>query len=76
LRRPSGARYSFLMALETPRSIVDGLTQFVALTGRLESVDTLYASIERVTPDDILAAATRYFRRERRTVVVLKGTRP
>jgi zinc protease len=69
------ARYAFLMALETPKGVVDALTQFAALTGTPESVGTLYASMERVTPEDILGAAARYFQQARRTVVVLKGAR-
>jgi len=69
------ARYRFLMDLETPKSIVESLARFVALTGTIEGVATLNASLERVTPADILAAAARYFQKERRTVVVLKGAR-
>ena len=37
-------------------------------------IETLYAQMEAVTPEDIMRAAKKYFTPERRTVVVLKGS--
>jgi zinc protease len=67
-------RYSFLMNLDTPDRVAGRLARFVALSGGIEIVDKLYASIEAVTPEDIRTAAAKYFVPERRTVVVLKGS--
>jgi zinc protease len=67
-------RYSYLMNLDTPDRVAGGLARFVALSGGVEIVDKLYAAIEAVTPEDIRAAAVKYFVPERRTVVVLKGS--
>jgi zinc protease len=66
-------RYQFLMSLDTPDRVAGSLARFAAITGGIEIIDNLYAALEAVTPEDIQAAALRYFVPERRTVVVLKG---
>jgi len=68
-------RYEFLMHLDTPESVAGGLARFVALSGGIDVVDRFYATLARITPDDIRTAARRYFTPARRTVVVLKGDR-
>jgi zinc protease len=68
-------RYQFLMNLDTPDRVAGGLARFAAITGGIEVVDRLYAAMDAVTPEDIRAAAAKYFVPERRTVVVLKGSR-
>ena len=49
------------------------LARTIALTGGIEAVDQLYATMDKLTPEDIRAAAQRYLHNERRTVLVLKG---
>lgn len=66
-------KYSFLMDLDTPDKVAGGLARFVALTGGIEVVDKFYTELNNVNPNDIMAAATKYFVPESRTVVVLKG---
>lgn len=66
-------KYQFLMGLDTPSKVAGGLARFVALSGGIEIVDTLYSNMEKVTPRDVMNAAKKYFSQERRTVVVLKG---
>jgi zinc protease len=66
-------KYSFLMALDTPGAVAGALARFVALTGDIAVIETLYTQMEAVTPDDLMRAAKKYFTPERRTVVVLKG---
>jgi zinc protease len=68
-------RYGFLMNLDTPDHVAGALAHPIAVTGGVEVVPTLYATIDQITPDDILRAATTYFVPDRRTVVVLKGTK-
>ena len=68
-------RYQFLMNLDTPDRVAGGLARFAAITGGIEVVEKLYAALDAVTPEDVRAAAQRYFVPERRTVVVLKGSR-
>ena len=66
-------KYSFLMGLDTPGAVAGGLARFVALTGDIAVIETLYAQMEAITPEDLMRAAKKYFTPERRTVVVLKG---
>ncbi len=67
------SRFGYLMGLETPGQVAAGLARIIALTGGVEAVDELYATIEHLTPEDIRAAAQRYLDNTRRTVLVLKG---
>ncbi|HEX9016919.1 MAG TPA: pitrilysin family protein [Chloroflexota bacterium] len=67
------SKYSFLMGLDTPEHVAGGVAHIVALTGGIEAIDRLYAQMATITPQDIMAAAQKYFTSERRTVVVLKG---
>lgn len=69
-------KYGFLMALDTPGAVAGALARFVALTGDIAVIETLYAQMEAVTPDDVMRATKKYFTPERRTVVVLKGGQP
>ncbi len=66
-------KYGFLMGLDTPDNVAGGLARLVALTGGIDVVDDFYSRIEKVTPQEILKAAEKYFTPERRTVLVLKG---
>jgi predicted Zn-dependent peptidase len=43
------------------------------MTGGIEAVDAYYATLAKVTPEDIMNAAKKYFIPERRTIMVLKG---
>ena len=61
------------MGLDTPDRVAGGLSRFVAITGGIEIIDQLYSSMDKVTPQDIMHAAQKYFVPERRNVVVLKG---
>ena len=66
-------KYMFLMNLDTPEKVAQRLAYIIAITGGIEAVDALYAEADKVTPDDIMRAAQKYFIPERRTVVTLKG---
>ncbi len=67
------ARYQFVMGMDTPDSVAGGLARFVAMTGRVESVDELYTTLAQVQGDDVQQTARRVLTRERRTLAVLKG---
>jgi zinc protease len=69
------SRYSYLMSLDTPERVGSVLARTIALTGAVETVDQLYATMAGVTPEDIQAAARKYLGKERRTVLVLKGAK-
>jgi len=66
-------KYAFLMELDSPERVAGSLARFVALSGGIEVVDQFYAECDKVTPQDIVQVARKYFEPRRRTVVVLKG---
>jgi zinc protease len=66
-------RYAFVMEMDTPDKVAGELARFLAITGRIEAVEQLFAASEKVTPQEIMSACAKYFVPERRTVVVLKG---
>jgi zinc protease len=67
------ARYQFVMAMDTPDSVAGGLARFIAMTGQVESVDQLFATLAQLRPEDVQHTAQRVLTKERRTVAVLKG---
>ncbi len=69
----SNMKYSFLMDLNTPDNVAGNLAQMIAMTGDIDGVDMLYSTIEKVSPEDVWKAANKFLRKEKRTVVVLKG---
>lgn len=66
-------RYAFLMSLDTPGNVAGNLARFVAVTGGIDALDVFANTIEALTPQDIQAAAIRYFDKNHRTVIILKG---
>ena len=68
----SRSKYGFLMNLETPSAVAGALARLIALTGGVEAVDQLFATLDTVTPLDVQAAARATLARERRTVAVLR----
>ncbi len=68
-------RYAFLMGLDSPANVAEGLARFIALSGGIEVVDRLYTELEKVAPADVLHATRKYFDPKRRTVAVLLGTK-
>jgi zinc protease len=69
----SRLKYEFLMGFETPDHAAQRLARHLAIGGGLDGLEALYAAYERVTPDDVQAAAAAYLAAERRTVGVLRG---
>jgi len=67
----SRLKYEFLTRLSTPSGVCQNVAQLVALTGGLEVVDTLYATLDTVTPQDVQDAANRWLTPARSTVAVL-----
>ena len=70
----SRLKYGFLNGLDTPSRVARRLARLIAVTGGIDDVDELYRAYDRVTPDDVQAAAREYFTAEKRTVAVLRGT--
>jgi len=66
-------KYGFVMGLQTPDAVANRLAQYIALSGDLDGVRTLYATYADVTPEDVQRAAQTYFVPAHRTVGVLRG---
>jgi zinc protease len=51
------------------------LADYVALSGGIESVEQIYAAMDKVTPADVQAAAKKFLQDDRLTIATLKGVR-
>lgn len=67
----SRLKYSFLTGLSTPDQVCSSLAQLIAITGDMQCVDEMDATLESLTPADVQRAASVYLTRERSTVAVL-----
>lgn len=61
-------KYSFAMRLDSPDQIANNLAQAIWLTGNPESLNTYYALYDKVTAQDIMNAAKKYFVPETLTI--------
>jgi zinc protease len=57
----SNRKYRLIMRLDNPGEIAGMLASFISLTGDPESINNFYALFEKVTPEDIMMAAQKYF---------------
>lgn len=67
----SSLKYSFAMGLDDADAIAGKLSHYYQLTGEPESMNKVYSLYEKITPDDIMNVAKKYFAKENRTVVTL-----
>jgi zinc protease len=68
----SHMKYGFAMGLDNANSIAGVIASYIELTGDPESVNRVYAMYEKITPDDIMAAAKKYFVPTNRTVTLVQ----
>jgi zinc protease len=54
-------KYSFAMRQDSPDQIAGSIAQFVWLTGNPESINNYYSLFDKVTAQDIMNAAKKYF---------------
>jgi zinc protease len=66
-------KYGFVMSLQTPDAAASRLAHFIAATGDLDGVRTLYETYAVVTPEDVQRAAVGYLDARRRTVGVIRS---
>ena len=72
-RVKSNLKYGYLMGLDTPAAVAGDLASTMGITGDPLAVDRLYATLEKVTPADIQAAAKKYLDPKQRTVAILRS---
>jgi zinc protease len=70
----SNLKYSFALGMNSTESVADTLADFIQLNPDPETINRLYETYDRITPDDIVAMAKKYFTVERRTVATLSYT--
>jgi zinc protease len=69
----SNLKYGFLMSLDTPDRVASRLARLIAVTGGVEAVDRMYATIDGITPENIQVAANKFMLDSRRTIALLRG---
>ena len=75
-RVQSHMKYAFAMRLDTAGGVAMNLAHYLALTADPATVNQVYALYDRITPEDLRAAARKYMLSSARTVVVLKHEEP
>ena len=64
-------KYSYALGLNNADAIARSITHYVQVAGDPESVNRVYALYDKVTPEDIMMVANKYFNPNNRTVVLL-----
>lgn len=64
-------KYSFAMSLNNADAVASKISHYYQLTGDPESLNKVYALYEKITPENIMQIAKKYFSKENRTVVTL-----
>ncbi len=64
-------KYSYAMGLDNPDNVANSLAHYISMTGDPESVNKVYALYDKVTPNDLLMVANKYFGANNRTVILL-----
>ncbi len=67
----SHVKYDFAMGLDNPDRVANTISQYISLTGDPESVNREYTMYDKITPDDIMNVAKKYFTTNNRTVLLL-----
>jgi zinc protease len=67
----SRMRYSFALGMNSSEAINAALAPYISLRRTPETIDKMFALYDRVTPEDVRAAAARYFVEKNRTIVTL-----
>ncbi len=67
----SNLKYSFAMSLDNADAVARKISHYIQLTGDPESVNEVYSLYDKVTAEDVMRVAKKYFTKENRTVVLL-----
>jgi zinc protease len=67
----SRMRYSFAMGMDSSTAIATRMAPYIALARTPETINKVFAIFQQITPQDIRAAAAKYFVENNRTSVTL-----
>jgi zinc protease len=67
----SSVKYGFLMGLESAQDAAFAGMQAIISTGRLESIEEYFTSLDAITPEDIREAARKYLIDTGRTTITM-----
>ncbi|NWG26924.1 MAG: insulinase family protein, partial [Ignavibacteriaceae bacterium] len=67
----SNLKYSFAMSIDNPDAIANSLCQFIYLTGNPESLNNFYSLYDKVTNEDLIMVANKYFTDTRLTIATI-----
>ena len=67
----SAAKYGLLMGMETAQDVAFALMQTIVSTGRLESIEDYFRTLDAVTPEDVREAARQYLVDTGRTIITM-----
>ena len=68
----SNMRYGYLLGLDTSAAVAGEVASFIGTAGDLGQIETLYANLQAVTPEDVQAAAQRWLVDSGRTTIVMR----
>jgi zinc protease len=68
----SHLRYRDLLSLATPEQVADELATLAGLTGKVDAMDRLHATLRKVTPETVRAAASELLDQRKRTVGIVR----
>ena len=68
----SKLKYSFIMGMDTPDATAGNMARFIAITGGIEGIETMYDTMAKITPQDIQKAA-KIMTEDNKTTVTLIG---
>ena len=67
----SSLKYSFLMGMESAQEVAFAGMQPIISTGRLETIEDYYRTLDAVTPEDLRDAAKKYLVENGRTTITM-----
>ncbi len=68
----SHLKYAFAASLRSADAVARSVGESIAITGRPDAMNVLFAGLERLTPVDLQRVAARYFLPTNETVVILE----
>ncbi len=72
----SNLRYGFAAGLDSADAVAHAVSESIAITGKPDSMNDLYAAYDRLSPADLQRVAARYFASTNETAVTLETEKP